>query len=88
MSSNALSPKAAFIIQAVSQQIAYRSVFYLFSLVMCVLLYPIAKTFIAPLANLIVPLAETSLLKTIMVMTVMYWLPIIVKQIVWIKKAL
>jgi hypothetical protein len=63
--------------RGVCERIAFFSVNYMISLVLMVLLYPLSQEVLAPLLSSVVPISHTSLPKAMMVMTVMYWLPIL-----------
>lgn len=56
------------------QLLGYFGVHYFISLVIVTLLFPLSKTFIAPIMAFIMPLSHSSLPKTLLIMTVMFWL--------------
>jgi hypothetical protein len=69
-----------------AQLIGCYSVNYAFALAVLVLMYPISQQTIAPLLAAVVPLGHSSLPKAIGVLTLMYWLPILVEATRrWIK---
>lgn len=64
-------------IQKISHLLAFSSVNFVITLASTVLLYPVSKEVIAPLMAFIMPLSHASLAKTVIVVTIMYWLPIL-----------
>lgn len=62
--------------RAACEQIAYCSVNYVFSLVVLILVYPASQAIIAPLLSSFMPISHTSLPKAVMIMSLMYWAPV------------
>jgi hypothetical protein len=60
-----------------SALIGFHSVNYIFSALMLAILFPISKAYLAPLLSSFIPISHSSLPKAFMVMTFMYWLPIL-----------
>ena len=60
-----------------AQLLGYYSVNYCFSVGVLVLAYPISEKTIAPLLSALLPISHCTLLKAVLILTVMYWLPIV-----------
>jgi hypothetical protein len=59
---------------------------YLFSVGVMALLYPFSQKTMAPLLSSIFPTSHTSLEKSLLIITVMYWLPIVIEGVRrWVK---
>jgi uncharacterized membrane protein len=69
-------------IQKMSHLLAFSSVNFGITLATTLLLYPISKEVIAPIMAFIVPLSHASLGKTLVVVSVMYWLPVLYRCMV------
>jgi uncharacterized membrane protein len=60
-----------------AQLIGFYSVNYFFSVGVLAVMYPISEKTIAPLLSTFLPISQCTLLKAILILTIMYWLPIV-----------
>jgi len=63
--------------RTVCERLAFFSVNFVVSMVLLVVLYPISQEILAPLLSSFVPISHTTLPKAMMIMTLMYWAPIL-----------
>lgn len=61
----------------VAQLFGFYSVNYFFSVGVLVLMYPVSEKTIAPLLSAFLPISQCTLLKAVIILTIMYWLPIV-----------
>ena len=61
----------------VCERLAFFSVNYVISMIILVALYPLSQEILAPLLSSIVPISHTTLPKALLIMTFMYWAPIL-----------
>jgi hypothetical protein len=60
-----------------AQLIGFYSVNYFFSVGLLVLMYPFSEKTIAPLLSTLLPISHPTLLKAFLILTLMYWLPVV-----------
>jgi uncharacterized membrane protein len=60
-----------------AQLIGFYSVNYFFSAGVLAIMYPISEKTIAPLLSAFVPISQCTLPKALLILTLMYWLPIV-----------
>lgn len=71
-----IAPETMTKFYATGRLMGYFSVQYCITLTLTILLYPISKTYVAPILAFIFPLSEASLLKTILILTFVFWLSV------------
>jgi hypothetical protein len=60
-----------------AQLLGFYSVNYFFSVGVLVLMYPVSEKTIAPLLSAFLPISQCTLIKAVIILTIMYWLPIL-----------
>jgi hypothetical protein len=60
-----------------AELIGFYSINYCFSVVVMVVLYPISEKTVAPLLSTFLPISQATLPKALLILTIMYWLPIL-----------
>ena len=60
-----------------AQLLGFYSVNYSFSVGVLVLMYPVSEKTIAPLLSAFLPISQCTLIKAVIILTIMYWLPIV-----------
>lgn len=61
----------------VIERLSFFSVNFVVSLIILVLAYPLSQEILSPLLSSVIPISHTSLPKAMLIMTVMYWAPIV-----------